>query len=82
MGRGNLISIRGARRDDRTRLLWSYRIGEKMIELLKAAVIHKTFGAGKIKAVENGHVVITFGASDSEEPTEKNLSTRMPLKTF
>lgn len=53
-----------------------------MIELLKAAVIHKTFGTGKIKAVENGHVVITFGANDSEESTEKKFVYPDAFKNF
>ncbi|PKM52916.1 MAG: hypothetical protein CVV00_14970 [Firmicutes bacterium HGW-Firmicutes-5] len=53
-----------------------------MIELLKTAVIHKTFGAGKIKEVENGHVVIVFGASDSGEPTEKKFVYPDAFKKF
>ena len=56
------------------------QIGRKaMIEIRD---IHKTFGAGKIKAVENGHVVITFGASDSEEPTEKKFVYPDAFKNF
>jgi len=53
-----------------------------MIELLKTAVIHKTFGTGKIKEVENGHIVIVFGASDSEEPTEKKFVYPDAFKNF
>jgi hypothetical protein len=53
-----------------------------MIELIKAAVTHKTFGTGKIKEVENGHVVIVFGASDSGEPTEKKFVYPDAFKSF
>lgn len=53
-----------------------------MIELIKAAVIHKTFGTGKIKEVENGHVVIDFGVSDSGEPTEKKFVYPDAFKKF
>ncbi|PKM71073.1 MAG: hypothetical protein CVU92_10315 [Firmicutes bacterium HGW-Firmicutes-17] len=53
-----------------------------MIELIKAAVTHKTFGTGKIKEVENGHVVIEFGASDSGEPTEKKFVYPDAFKKF
>jgi len=53
-----------------------------MIELIKAAVTHKTFGTGKIKEVENGHVVIVFGASDSGEPTEKKFVYPDAFKKF
>lgn len=53
-----------------------------MIELIKAAVIHKTFGTGKIKEVENGHVVIDFGMSDSGEPTEKKFVYPDAFKNF
>ncbi|MBU4440075.1 MAG: hypothetical protein L6276_01480 [Acetobacterium sp.] len=53
-----------------------------MIELLKAAVSHKTFGTGRIKEVENGHVVILFGASDTCEPNEKKFIYPDAFKNF
>ncbi|WP_373482844.1 hypothetical protein [Acetobacterium sp.] len=53
-----------------------------MIELIKATVIHKAFGAGEIKEVENGHVVILFKASDSGESTEKKFVYPDAFKNF
>ena len=53
-----------------------------MIELLKTTVIHKTFGTGAIKEVENGHVVILFEASDSGESTEKKFVYPDAFKNF
>lgn len=53
-----------------------------MIELIKATVIHKTFGTGRIKEVENGHVVVSFGEGDTSEPNEKKFVYPDAFKKF
>lgn len=53
-----------------------------MIELVKAAVIHKTFGIGMIKEIENGHIVVSFGESDTCEAVEKKFVYPDAFKKF
>lgn len=53
-----------------------------MIELIRASVIHKTFGTGKIKEVDNGHIIIEFGASESGQPIKKKFVYPDAFKYF